>query len=212
MKQQINFYSFLPKPSPYHISDRLIFRALTGLIAFLLLITVIQAIKLSGEKNALVKLQKEFSLAQKDISATNRMFEANSAEALEKELREKQKLLETLQARKVTSGRCALLSNYFTALAEGPVPGLWLTGISVNLNTDRIVLTGNAYAPGLLIELVKTLNNTACFSERQFGPVEMSKQAPGTLENPEKKEVLSFVVSSGDLPSTTLTAQSRISP
>jgi len=197
MKQQINFYDFLPKPPPYYLSVRLMGLVLLGFIGFLLLVTGLQAIVVQSQVSTVVSLQQQYEGSKKILAATKKIFELNNPESLKKELADKRKLLETLQSRKVTSGRCSLLSNYFAALAQDPVPGLWLTSISVNLNTDQIILAGNTSAPSLVLKLVRNLNDTVCFANRQFGPIDLIREPSEAANTQGPQGAIRFVMNSG---------------
>jgi len=64
-------------------------------------------------------------------------------------------------------------SAYFSALAEQSINTIWLTGISIDAETNTIHLQGSTYLPGTLPQLIKLLNKEAVFNGRYFAHLQM---------------------------------------
>ncbi len=64
-------------------------------------------------------------------------------------------------------------SAYFSALAEQSIKTIWLTGISIDAETNTIQLQGSTYLPDTLPQLIKLLNKEAVFKGRYFADLQM---------------------------------------
>lgn len=64
-------------------------------------------------------------------------------------------------------------SAYFSALAEQSIKTIWLTGISIDAETNTIQLQGSTYLPETLPQLIKLLNKEAVFKGRYFADLQM---------------------------------------
>lgn len=201
MPQQINLFTTLSSSTERRITDRLLFWILGGIVAFLLIITVFQVIWEQKTHYSLVAAKKTYQKMQETFIAVSGKVDNLDIEKISLDIEQKKILLQTLQDRKVTSGKCSYLSNYFASLGASPVPGLWFTQINVDLNKDEVVLSGKTYSALLLVQLVKNLNNTLCFSDREFSPTQIGKTDPKAdpkTETESKKDVLNFVMTSKD--------------
>lgn len=195
MPQQINFYTELPKPPRYQLSAE-VMMVVIGVIGFLLLLSVVaQMIMLESNKKIVVDLQKAYTFSSNKFSDTTRLFAKTNVTYLKEDLRQKKILLQTLQARKITSGQCSLFSNYLQSLSDNTVTGLWLTNITVDLNNDKIALTGQTYSPIFLLKFVQLTHKAMCFSKRKLETIELTKQTQETsASNPA--DSLLFVLKS----------------
>jgi hypothetical protein len=193
MAQQVNLFNTLARPSKYYLTEQLILQIFLGFILFLVLLTCVQIFLLQKEKYKLKILQATYLSRQAAFENLSRL--SGEVEKTSTEIQKKTMLLQTLQERKVTSGKCALLSNYFTALSEMPVSGLWFNQININLVEDKIALSGSTYTPTLLIQLVENLNKTACFADRDFGPLKLDKKdikTPTSTNETSTNSILDF--------------------
>jgi hypothetical protein len=191
MQQQINLFNTLPKVSKYYLSENLLLQILGSFLLILLMITFFQIIWLVKEKHDFSAAQKSFLTTQQELTRITGLTGQLDVVNVQKEIENKEKLLEMLQARKITTGKCSFLSSYFTALGEMTVPGLWFNQIGIDLNKDEVNLYGVTYAPTLMVQLVNNLNDTDCFADRQFGPMKIVSQ-----ESKEKNSLLKFVINS----------------
>jgi hypothetical protein len=175
MSQQINILNSLPKPPRFQLSEKIIFLVLGSYLAFLLMLTLAQSALLGWNKYTLVQLQKSYDQQQLELNKNTKMAEANSTLQLETQLSEKKALLQSLESRKSSAGQCAFLSYYFEILSQSVLPGLWLTKINIDLNTEVMSLSGNTYLSTLPFSFIQTLQKTPCFVDKQVGSIELTR-------------------------------------
>jgi Tfp pilus assembly protein PilN len=195
MSQQVNLFNTLTPPSKYALTESLILQILGGFILLLAAVTLIQIFLMQQAKSHLSVLQKSYADDQAVLAKVIHLASTVNNEKIIKEIQDKTRLLQVLQARKVTSEQCTLLSNYFTALAETPLPGIWFNQIYINLVNDQMTLAGMTHSPGLLMQLVQNLDKRPCFSSREFGPLKLGNRAA-----PAKDKLFHFTLNSKSLP------------
>lgn len=181
MSQQINLYN------PVFLKQKKYFSALTmlqalGLIAVGAALFYVYAAyqvnllsrqvdeagkRYAAEENRLMRYASEYSPQQ-------------SAQLLEEQLRgleaqaaAQQELLESLKSGAMdnTSG----YSEYLRAFARQVIPGLWLTGFSIDNNGTQLSLSGGATDPSLVPSYIQRLNREKVMQGKSFAGLQMQQ-------------------------------------
>lgn len=177
MPQQINLLNSLPKAPRFNLSNRFIYITTAGYAAFLLVLILVQAVMLGWGKISLDALKKTYLQHEIELNKNMELASLNNTHQLEQQLQEKRELLQTLASRKSSSGQCSMLSYYFQVFSQTVVPGLWLTKINIDLSQDLMSLSGATYLASLPISFIQSIEKNNCFSNRQFGPIDLFRQS-----------------------------------
>lgn len=102
---------------------------------------------------------------------------------LQQELAAKTQLLKLLHVKTVAEGGCPLLSDYFQSFSNAQTPGLWLTRFVIAPDTGDVTLEGATYDPLIIIQWVRELARTPCFTGVQYQTMEVQKSSDETNKN-----------------------------
>lgn len=111
--------------------------------------------------------------------------EITSARAL---LAMRGEVLQVLQQR--MGPQAALHAEYLRGFARQSVPGLWLTGITLNAENGDMEIAGRLVDPALLPEYIRRLNREPAFQGRAFSALQLAhaEETPaGQAASPEGK-------------------------
>lgn len=122
--------------------------------------------QLNDARDRLLKLGGEFSPERR-----SKLLEAQVAGA-ENEARGKQELLASLHA--TASAGTPDYSEYFAAFARHALPGVWLTGFSVDGGGEQISVQGRALHPDLVPKYIRALNAEAVMRGRSVTSLKLS--------------------------------------
>jgi hypothetical protein len=183
MKQQINLAKCLPKDRPQSLLTTQIIWI--GVI-FLISLFAYFGFSLRAEKQ-LQKNVTQLSTKNMKTSAQLQSFKKNHPDLVEGKLLEDQlsAFADNINAKKeilsVLSTRKNVLniegfSQYFSALANTPSPGTWLTNIDIKKGGKTIVLKGYTINQGQLLEYVNNINTDKAFMERTFRLEHLSQE------------------------------------
>lgn len=194
-KQQINLYKSIPRISRNWFNEMVVLQVAAGFLALLVLITVVQMMMLQYSQHSVSKLQKNYI----DLNA-HFVKEKNTQGAvdllqLQQELASKKQLLSLLHIKSEDGGACPLLSDYFKSLSQVQVPGIWLTHIRIEPGTQNMTFEGETYDPVLIVNFIKQMGMTPCFTGMKFHTITIEKNA-----NPENKAMF-FSIASVSTPS-----------
>ncbi|MEI8055478.1 MAG: PilN domain-containing protein [bacterium] len=178
-QQHINLVKFISKQQVIHLPFKQILQicALT-LIIFLGYSLYNYKEQLTLDKH-ITKLQLQNNEAEKEMNSDR--------------IRKKQELMKSDVIRTVLHAQRSKnspgFSKYLEAIAAVCPNGVWLTSISINKQNNRTILSGKAYRPGNIVQLVSNLNNEPFFSS-----------VPFTLAKIEKTETTySFIVQTKEI-------------
>lgn len=87
-------------------------------------------------------------------------------------------------------------SNYLETIATACPHGVWLTSINVNKRSNSTILSGKAYRPNNIVQLVNNLNNESLFNNTQFSltKIEKIEEHITTDDETTAKIIYSFVI------------------
>jgi hypothetical protein len=194
MKQQINLYKSLPRISRNWFGEMIVLQISAGFLALLFLVSLFQMITLQWAKYDVSSLQKKFIESNARFTKEQKSQGGFDLVQLQQELASKTQLLNLLHIKAQSEGGCPLLSDYFQSFSAGQLSGLWLTRFYIEPDTKNMTFSGGTYDPLLIVNWVKSLGKTPCFTGTQFQTIDI--QNSGETD----KSVMVFSISSTHAP------------
>ena len=191
MKQHVNLYKNLSRPTLQHFSEKVIFRIAAGFTVLLMITTFLQGLNWVYQQHVVDSLQKQYNIDS--ASLIKKSQSGNNTVSLQHELLLKQQTLKAFHV-PIISGQCEGPSYYFDSLVNAKVEGLWLTRFHIDAGSGAFVFNGMTYEPTLILQWLKALGQTTCFSGVKFKSIQMTK----SHDVPEA-EASSFMVSAQPL-------------
>lgn len=216
MSQQINLFN------PLFLKQKKYFSAVTmaqalGIIALAVIaFYAYLVIQVGVQQRRSADVQAQFKQAQEQLTqlggqgarARSKQLD-EEIQRLEGQMKVQQQMLGALQGGDL--GNAQGFSKFLTALAKRPLPGLWLTYISVGGADLDLVLQGRVQKPELVPTYVRLLNNEEVFRGRKFHELKMAvreesakaaessspRAAAETRPAQEKARYVEFVLVSG---------------
>ncbi|MGH8746929.1 MAG: MSHA biogenesis protein MshI [Burkholderiales bacterium] len=121
--------------------------------------------QLDNTRDSFIKLGGEFSPERR-----SKLLEARVARA-EAEVRGKEALLASLNA--TAAGRAPAYSEYLAAFARHALPGVWLTGFSVDGGGEELSIRGRVLHPDLVPAYIHALNSEAVMRGRSVSRLKL---------------------------------------
>ncbi len=124
---------------------------------------------------AAVRAQLDQAVQARAPRAPSKALEEELARA-QATLTHQQEILAFLEGDGV--GRTQGYFTYLQAFARKRVPGLWLTGFTLEAGSGRLTIEGKAMQPELVPQYIALLGEEPLFSGRQFSALQMESQKP----------------------------------
>ncbi len=161
-----------------------------GYIFFLFLVTFSQSAMMIMDKRSLAELKNSYEKYQEELNKNTLAAKKNDTQLLEKQLSDKQLLLQTLQSRRVTSAQCSFLSFYVDALSQASVPGAWLTHFNIDLRHSTMLFSGLTYHQILPISFGENLQKMTCFTDIQFEAIHFGRKIDVSIGEPSAQALI----------------------
>jgi len=192
MKQQINLFRSLPRSKQTWFGHMMALQIGAGFIVLLALVTAIQVLILVWGKYNLVVLEATFIDGSVHLQKEQAALGGVNLYSLQQELATKTKMLKMLHIRSQEGqGACSMLPDYLQSLSAAQLDGLWLTKFHIEPDTRDMTLAGLTYQPILIVDWVKQLGTTPCFSEMQFHTIDVDQANDAT-----NKDLMTFNITS----------------
>jgi hypothetical protein len=192
MKQQINLYKSLSRPAHNWVGYELIIRLAVGYLVLLLLVTCFQIITLfwSGHKAKILQTQYIDTSARFE---KQKMAQGGIVDLvqLQQELAAKSALLSLLHVSTEGTETCPQISYYFKSFSLANTSDLWLTRFQIQPDTRYVVLEGATLDPLLVVNWIKELGKTPCFSGVNFSTIDILKG-----DSDPKSKIITFSLAS----------------
>ena len=183
MSQQINLFSPLLRKQKKYFSALTMAQALGlllagsllfyGYLAYQVRTTAKLEVELShtleNQQALLTKLSAEAKSKQKSKQLENEVTQ------LERQLRGRQKILDTLQAGDL--GNTKGFAEHLRAFSRQSVHGLWLTGFMITSAGDDTQISGRALQPELVPAYINRLKQEPVMRGKSFAVLEMNQPA-----------------------------------
>ncbi len=181
-KQDINLYKSLPHISRNWFSELMIFQLAGAFLALLVVITVFQVVMLGLDKHQASALQKKYTEMNMHFTKDQKDHNGLDLIKLQQELASKKQLLDLLHIKSEEGSVCSHMSDYFKSLSALHMSGIWLTRIRIEPATRNMIFEGETHDPILIMELVKKMGKTDCFSGIKFRTINIENSANGNAK------------------------------
>lgn len=174
LRQQVNLYQPEAKARQGLFSAQSLVLICAVALAALGLVWGIGTWQVEQLAHSVARLERQQQLTEHALSALGAVSAANTSPAtlearihtLEAELAARREALALLQQGTIGSTRG--FAAELTALARGPVPGLWLRRISLSAVGDPMSLTGEALAPDMVPRYLRALAHQPALAGVRF--------------------------------------------
>lgn len=181
MSQQLNLFNPLFLRQKKYFSSRTMLRGLAVVMAALATLHVFQRIQLAGLERHFAEADQQLKTAQQQLAKFSADAKrgpskvlVDEAGRLEAQLKAQEALLEGLDSGAL--GNTEGFSRYLAALARRTMPGVWLTGISINGKEGPLAIRGRLLRPELLPPYLRMLNREDALRGHGFSDVRLSAQ------------------------------------
>lgn len=192
MSQQINLFN------PIFLKRNKLFSALAMAQGLgLLCIGLIALVAVSSYRMTLVRRDAALAAAQLTTAQNQLMLMVDKTKPVEKD-RALEEAIQKSESRLGASqrvldfvakgdfGSSQGYSEYFRAFSRRMVPGVWLTGFSLNDGGNAIEIDGRALQPALVPVYISGLKSENLFAGKSFGSMQLRTPAASSTEAPEK--------------------------
>ena len=192
-KQQVNLYKSLPHISRNWFGEMVVLQIASVFIALLFLVTFVQIVMLQWDKYHVNSLQKKYIENNTRFSKEQQGQSGVDLLQLQQELASQKQLFNLLHIKTQAEG-CPLLSNYFQSFSGAQTAGLWLTRFRIEPDTRNMTLEGETYEPLLIVNWIKQLGKTPCFTGAKFHTINIEKDAAAA------SKLMTFNITSNSTP------------
>ena len=192
-KQQINLYKSLPRISRNWFGETIVLQIAAGVMALFVLLTLVQMVMLEVAKYRAKAMQKTYIETNARFMKEQKAGGGVDLIQLQQELASKKQLLSLLNI-KSADDACPLVSDYFKSLSSTQVPGIWLTRMRIEPVTRNMTFEGITYDPLLIMNLIKQMSATPCFTDIKFHTINIEKSSD------EKSKTMVFALTSATTP------------
>ncbi|HEV2614613.1 MAG TPA: hypothetical protein VGV92_07890 [Gammaproteobacteria bacterium] len=184
MKQQINLFRSLPRARQNWFGHVIALQVGVGFVVLLILVSFLQAFVLGWNKHNLAVLQKSFIEGTDHLQKEQAALGGVDLLALQQELATKTQMVKLLHIRtQEGQGTCSMLSDYLDSFSSAQLSGLWLTKFRIEPDSRNMNLAGLTYDPLFIVNWVKKLGTTPCFSGVQFLTIDVQQSTDATNKN-----------------------------
>ncbi len=186
MRQEVNLLIAELLPPVERLPLWQVGAAMGGWLAILAGVSAWDAYQTTDAEQELALLQKRSAAAEVEVTRLSVVNDRSQERAalsteLERLLAQREdhlRLLDAMNSESESIGR-GTFSSYLTGVAESHVPGLWITGITVDFRNDTLLIRGAAQQPVHVPGFVTQLRASSAFAGTTLDGIQVRAEAEG---------------------------------
>lgn len=179
MSQQINLYSPSLLPEREWVTGRNLTFALAGLVLFLGLSAAAVQYRLASASDRATMAARDVDQLKSKVQTATQALAGVRLPAdkdpelmrLQRAVNDREQVVALLEQGSPLEGQS--FAEYFRGLARQSLPGLWLTGFSLEAKGEGMEIRGRMTDQSLLPEYIRRLNREKVFSGREFAALDV---------------------------------------